>query len=263
MSQNEAADSEDPARAGDTGHPVTAGDPGHREGAADRPTAEDSPSPEAGGPAPGDGIAEHVRSLDPRSLRGLAHPLRIRLLGALREYGPATASQLGARLSESSGATSYHLRQLAEHGFVVDVPELGTARERWWRAAQRGIQSRTADFAGHPDPAVRGALNLLLHEVATIHAQELSTWLGTMNEWSEEWRDAGEVSDYSMRLTPELAKEMNQELQQVIEGYRERAVRAGTEGSAPVRVHVHAFPRAEEKPDGPGDRRPGPGPAPA
>ncbi|MBI0377002.1 transcriptional regulator, partial [Streptomyces albiflaviniger] len=39
-------------------------------------------------PAPDD-----VRVLDPRSLRGLAHPLRIRLLGALREYGPATASQ--------------------------------------------------------------------------------------------------------------------------------------------------------------------------
>ncbi|MZE76179.1 winged helix-turn-helix domain-containing protein [Streptomyces xinghaiensis] len=239
MSQNEAVDAEHPAGTGDTGH---------------REDAEAPGAPGTGRPDPGSGIPEHVRSLDPRSLRGLAHPLRIRLLGALREYGPATASQLGARLGESSGATSYHLRQLAEHGFVVDVPELGTARERWWRAGQRGIQSRTKDFAGHPDPAVRGAFALLLHEVATIHAQELSTWLGTLHEWSDEWRDAGEVSDYSVRLTPELAKEMNQELQEVIQGYRERAVEAGVEGSAPVRVHVHAFPRAEEKPDGPGGR---------
>lgn len=63
-----------------------------------------------------------VRQLDARSLRGLAHPLRMQLLDALRFGGPATASQLAEKLGESSGATSYHLRQLAAHGFVEDAP---------------------------------------------------------------------------------------------------------------------------------------------
>ncbi len=70
------------------------------------------------------------RRLDARSLRGLAHPLRMRLLDALRVHGPATASGLAERLGESSGATSYHLRQLAEHGFVEDAPTARTSRTR-------------------------------------------------------------------------------------------------------------------------------------
>ncbi|CAM5570139.1 hypothetical protein SANTM175S_04154 [Streptomyces antimycoticus] len=122
-------------------------------------------------PAPDD-----VRVLDPRTLRGLAHPLRMRLLTALREYGPATASQLADRLGESSGATSYHLRQLATYGFVEDDPERGKGRERWWKAAHRGTRWNADKFLAHPDPAVRGAANTVLHEVATQHTQEMSTF---------------------------------------------------------------------------------------
>src|SRR3712207_9501706 len=59
---------------------------------------------------------------------------RSALLGLLRSEGPSTASKLGQRLGESSGSTSYHLRQLAALGFVEEVPGQGTARERWWRA---------------------------------------------------------------------------------------------------------------------------------
>ena len=67
--------------------------------------------------------------LEPRMLRGLAHPLRIRLRAELVEHGPATASQLAARVGQSSGATSYHLRQLAAYGFVAEAPGRGSGRE--------------------------------------------------------------------------------------------------------------------------------------
>ncbi|GAA3821171.1 hypothetical protein GCM10022206_69020 [Streptomyces chiangmaiensis] len=53
------------------------------------------------------------RVLDARSLRGLAHPLRMQLLNALRRGGPATASRPAAKPGESSGATGCHLRRLA------------------------------------------------------------------------------------------------------------------------------------------------------
>src|SRR5215211_4630810 len=72
---------------------------------------------------------------DPEALRALAHPLRGRLLVALRLDGPATASMLARRYDESSGATSYHLRVLARYGFVEDDPGHDGGRERWWRAA--------------------------------------------------------------------------------------------------------------------------------
>ena len=93
--------------------------------------------------------------LDARSLRGLAHPLRVRLLGLLREHGPATASGLARTVGESSGVTSYHLRQLAEHGLVVEdeVPD-ASRRERWWRAAHRVDDPRAP---ARPRPRDRGA----------------------------------------------------------------------------------------------------------
>ena len=40
------------------------------------------------------------------------------------------------RTGESS-ATSYHLRQLAAYGFVVEDPGHGRGRERYWRAVER------------------------------------------------------------------------------------------------------------------------------
>ncbi|WP_421109697.1 ArsR/SmtB family transcription factor [Streptomyces sp. NEAU-S77] len=196
--------------------------------------------------AQSDDADDDVRVLDPRSLRGLAHPLRMRLLGALREYGPATASQLADRLGESSGATSYHLRQLAAHGFVTDDPERGKGRERWWKAAQASTRVGTDELLRHPDPSVRGAMNTLLHELATVHGQELSTWLGTLHEWPAEWRPSSDISDFTLRLTPALAREMLEKVHEVIESYREKEVDQKAEDSARYRVHLHGFPRDED-----------------
>ncbi|MFD3786293.1 ArsR/SmtB family transcription factor [Streptomyces cyaneofuscatus] len=198
-------------------------------------------------PAPADALTggRNIHNINARTLRTLAHPLRIRLLNALREFGPATASGLGERLGESSGATSYHLRQLAESDLVEDAPELGKGRERWWRAVHDGTMFETADFRTHADPEVRGAIDVVLHETATTHAQEMNTWLGTMDEWPEEWQRSWDISDFKIRLTPELAQELSEKLHAVVESYRDR-VPEDTEGSAVVRTHLHAFPRPSE-----------------
>ncbi|MGW1155532.1 ArsR/SmtB family transcription factor [Streptomyces rubiginosohelvolus] len=186
-----------------------------------------------------------LHTVDARTLRAIAHPLRIRLLNALREFGPATASKLGERLGESSGATSYHLRQLAESGLVEDAPELGKGRERWWRAIHDGSTFDSAHFRTHNDPEVRGAIDVVLHETATTHAQELNTWLGTMDEWPEAWQESWDLSDFKIRLTPELALELSRKMHHLVESYR-GTVPEDTEGSAVVRTHLHTFPRPSE-----------------
>lgn len=80
---------------------------------------------------------ESQRVLDPEkdsaALKALTHPLRIRLLGMLRQDGPATATELSGRTQESSASTSYHLRVLAKYGFVAEA-EHRDGRERRWRA---------------------------------------------------------------------------------------------------------------------------------
>src|SRR5262245_37189162 len=87
----------------------------------------------------------------PTQLRVLAHPLRSRLLGSLRLDGPATATSLAARLGTNSGATSYHLRQLAAAGIVEDDPDRSTGRERVWRAAHDATSWRSPDYDADPD----------------------------------------------------------------------------------------------------------------
>ena len=77
--------------------------------------------------------------------RTLANPLRRRILGYLQEHGEANSTSLARALGESTGTTSYHLRQLAEQGFVAEIPEKSGGRERWWRALPFQIQA--------PDPA--------------------------------------------------------------------------------------------------------------
>ncbi|MCF3120592.1 helix-turn-helix transcriptional regulator [Streptomyces arenae] len=182
-----------------------------------------------------------VHRLNPRSLRGLAHPLRMRLLTSLRLDGPATASQLAARLGESSGATSYHLRQLAEYGFVEDDPERGKGRERWWRSAHQGTRT-DEDLIRDRDPEVQGALSTLLYEYAAQRSQEVTTWIATRHEWPQEWDEAADTSDFTLTLTPDLASELSHKVIELIESYRALAPDEGTPNAARVRVHSHVFP---------------------
>jgi DNA-binding transcriptional ArsR family regulator len=183
---------------------------------------------------------EPPRLLDARSLRGLAHPLRMKLLVALRHDGPATASQLAEKLGESSGATSYHLRQLAAHGFVADEPDRGKGRERWWKAVGRGVQLDET-LIQDPDPTVRGAVALFRYELANVHTQEVATYLGNTSEWGEEWDGATDLSDFSLRLTPELARELIGKMHDLVQSYR--PLPEGTPDAEAVRVHTHVFPR--------------------
>lgn len=187
-------------------------------------------------------MSQKVRYLDPTGLRAIAHPLRMQLLFALRRGGAATASQLAEKLGESSGATSYHLRQLAAKGFVEDDPEhQGKGRERWWRATFTGITvERMEDFLQHPDPEVRGAMNLYLQEVAARHTHEVSTWLGTMHEWPENWQALADQSSFGVKLTPERAQELDEKIHELINSYRDDP--SDAEGVEYVRIHLHLFP---------------------
>ena len=87
----------------------------------------------------------------------------------LRADGPATATTLAARLGINTGQTSYHLRQLAQHGFVVDDLERGNGRDRWWRAVHQS--TRTAREPA--DPADREAFDAYMRAVAVMYAQNL------------------------------------------------------------------------------------------
>ncbi|GIG89594.1 helix-turn-helix domain-containing protein [Plantactinospora endophytica] len=153
--------------------------------------------------------------LDPTSLRGLAHPLRVRMLNTLREHGPATATLLAERLGQSTGATSYHLRQLAQYGFVVEEPGRGAGRERWWRAAHRNTRL-TSEVGREALPDVE----TYLRSVAALYAERMDRWLNEMASLPEEWGRSSTLSNWQLRLTPAEAVEFSEALHELIERYR-------------------------------------------
>jgi DNA-binding transcriptional ArsR family regulator len=88
--------------------------------------------------------------LKQKDLRGLAHPIRLRLFHMLQQDGPATASGLASLIGQSSGVTSYHLRVLAEHDFIVEDTERGNARDRYWKAPARSTIARPDEVTSSP-----------------------------------------------------------------------------------------------------------------
>jgi len=133
-------------------------------------------------------------------LRALAHPLRLQLLQVLHAEGPATASQLGRRLGESSGATSYHLRALHRAGMVEEA-EQRNARERWWR--------RTSERVLVPNSVPPDATETERAELQAAHAQIESIFVDrdetALHRWMElrydlplEWQDAQWIGNFRM-----------------------------------------------------------------
>jgi DNA-binding transcriptional ArsR family regulator len=158
--------------------------------------------------------------LEPRMLRGLAHPLRMRLRAELIENGPATASQLAARVGESSGATSYHLRQLAAYGFVVDERGRGNGRERYWRAAHRALVF-DMPLSESPD---REAGAEYLRSVARLYAERIIRFADGAETASEvlgpRWADAADISDWMLDLNVAEAEALARGFHELCAPYR-------------------------------------------
>lgn len=183
---------------------------------------------------------------DERALKILAHPLRLRLLSLLRADGPSTATALGRRVDESSGVTSYHLRQLANGGFVDEAPELGNQRERWWRAAHRSTRYSSADFLD--SPAGRTADLTIRREVLRWQQLLQEQWLAEETTWSDTWVDAAIGSDVSFELTPSQLRAFGDELGQLLLRFRDNppaADRAEAAEAERVVCFAHAFPTRE------------------
>ena len=180
---------------------------------------------------------------DPHALRALAHPLRGKILGILRLDGPSTATLLGRRLGESSGATSYHLRQLASYGFVEDAPGQGHGRERWWRALHRSTHWETTDFLA--DPADREIIDELLLLQVEQRRKTLSAYIEQRRDLGDDWEAGASLNDYAFRLPPAEARAMADELNAVLARWYGRPPAEPTSGAELVVVHLDVMPLKE------------------
>ncbi|GAA4499938.1 helix-turn-helix domain-containing protein [Actinoallomurus oryzae] len=179
--------------------------------------------------------------LDAKGLRALAHPVRVQLVWLLRKYGPSTATRLAERMGLTSGATSYHLRQLGTAGFVEEDTGRGSARERWWRAAHRGTWLTDMDLLSQ-DPEAGLAY---LQSIAAVNVLQTQQALNEFQTLPHAWRDVFDLSDWSLRLSPGEAQNLLDDLSAVLARYRpDRPEEAATapEDAERVTLVLHLLP---------------------
>lgn len=171
---------------------------------------------------------------DAATLKAIAHPLRVRLLGALRLDGPATASELARTFSESSGSTSYHLRQLERFGFVEEDPDQPNARDRRWRAKHRYTSWTDTD------PAGAEASRWMRERQRTYHAQVAEAFDDDRAAWPAAWSEAAGGSDFATRLTPASLLELGERITALVEEYAARDAEAPD--AEQVALYVAGYP---------------------
>ena len=200
-------------------------------------------------------------------LQALAHPLRLRMLGLLRLEGPSTASRLGQRCGESSGLTSYHLRQLASAGFVVDAEPADLAgrevhgRDRWWKAVSQSTLTRRPATG---DDARAAASEDYHRAVVDLYAGRARAWLVAEHTWPERWQALSGLGDRMLRLAPAEVTALRADLDELLARYRwhDPAVPAG-DGGVPadavvVALQYQLFPDPDQPPPADPDQPPRP-----
>ena len=183
-------------------------------------------------------MSKQADEFDVTAVRALAHPLRLRMLDLLRFDGPATATMLAGRVGESSGSTSYHLRQLARHGFIEEVAKTG-GRERWWSYRERRVS-----IAGNAD---RSSVQTLLGELLSREAYALHRYLSA-DARDPVWDDAAFFQTKALRLTAEELKELSTAIDATLARLGRTAQDDPRPGALPVRLLAFGFPQPTEEP---------------
>jgi len=176
------------------------------------------------------------RALTPSTIKGLLHPIRLRIFDLLQVDGPSTATTLGRQTGQSTASVSYHLRVLAEHGYIVEVPERGNRRDRWWRAAHRSVlfTFRAAEDPGTPETIEDAEYFFRLiaeesHRKVLKFVSSLSGYQGDLAELP--WTSGGGALDLSTDEIRDLRREMGE----LVARYRRRSENP-PEGT--LRVHA-------------------------
>jgi DNA-binding transcriptional ArsR family regulator len=190
---------------------------------------------EASSPPP-----EMRRITDARTLKALAHPVRVSLIEALILGGPMTATQVGEQIGESPTTCSFHLRQLAKYGFVEEAGG-GKGRARPWRMTSIGFSIAVPD--DQPEAELAGTAVARMFRERQL--DRYRTWLETKASYPAEWRRAAFDSDYILYLTPGELEQLKDELHSgLYERMHERLTDPSKRppGSLPVEVQLFSYP---------------------
>jgi predicted ArsR family transcriptional regulator len=158
---------------------------------------------------------------DARTMRALAHPVRVKLLELIRRDGEITASRAAELLDESPGNMSWHLQTLAKYGFVEEAGG-GRGRSRPWRMTR---VSESFDTSA-PDAEAAAAGEALERTAMERTSERMREWWMRRRDYPVEWRRAAFMASSVTYLTADELDAMTDEIVAIYSRYRERADRA-------------------------------------
>jgi len=155
---------------------------------------------------------------DPGALRAMAHPVRLDLMELLATDGPLTATECAQRLGQTPANCSFHLRQLARHGFIEDAGA-GAGRRRPWKVVARG---HSWDVGTGVPPAQRAAGELLAHVIVDRELARLQAWDHARLDETRAWQDAAVLTQSGAFLTSEELAEIGRRIGELFVPFADR-----------------------------------------
>ncbi|WP_256839456.1 winged helix-turn-helix domain-containing protein [Ornithinimicrobium faecis] len=194
-----------------------------------------------------------ARRIDASAMKAFAHPLRMAMYDYLNDHESATATMLAKHTGESTGQTSYHLRQLERHGFVEEDIARGSGRERWWKAV--GFRMDGDDLA--QDSSTRPAVTAMLQNQVSQRAEALRDWFLRTESETRSWQNSSLTARTTAKMTAQESTDLNRVLMETIHEHTEAAkarhsagqgASEGGEGAPEgdetrqVRIYLDVFP---------------------
>ncbi len=191
------------------------------------------------------------RLTDPKTMRALAHPLRLTLIEQLGLAGTLTATEASEIVGESPANCSFHLRTLAKYGFVEEAGG-GQGRERPWRLAHRGVSYTDI----HEDPETQLAAEALTETLVERWIGRIRRYFPARPSYPARWRDVTGFNEYVIYATPGELRQLDEDVQVIMNRHKERLLDPSLrpEGCGPVEITLFAIPLFpyQNAPAGPG-----------
>lgn len=172
------------------------------------------PRPEAGPVPDPHGLR---RLADPKVMRALAHPTRVRLLYEVGLHGTLTATQAAQIVGGTPAAAAYHLRTLGRYGFIQEA-EGGTGRERPWKIGTVGI---TWDDHS-PDLAEQAGARLLYEVMYGRWTENIERYHRRAEAYPLDVREVSGANEALFFVTVEEMREIQERLLEIAVLFQDR-----------------------------------------
>jgi len=146
---------------------------------------------------------------------------------------------------------SYHLRALEKWGIVRRSEATADGRERPWEAAGKGLVVDSAE----PRASAAGEAMLVARQLDRERADILG-WISGRDEATATWYDSTVISNSMFWLTSEEAKQLGEDISELVGRVQRRTADQAPDGARRVRVSFSVVPvpvgdSPRPEPDGP------------